>query len=319
LPTSVVSVGWGGRSRGDPTEKPTDSRASRRGVFFVAPARRVSRSFPRPHLALLRCRRRRWSDPGRNRTRGHQRQDRTTSRSALRHDRTRRRCQLRPARGIRPIRPRTRAGTTAQRPKQRWPKRDHGGEPVSQRCSEPGAHRKDLQAASPGPARGPTVVGLSHETTNQAIFMQTRVSRVAPLPQDMQRVPCGARRPRGRSAPANSTIRSVPWSTSPHTPEAEDRAVPGHWEGDLIIGHRSVRRPQPSWSAGPVRDAHHDRHKRPQSTSPIESLQRHPPRDQDTGTPHPIHDRDRRPGVLLCAALPEAATRTGTVSCANPC
>ncbi|MGO4600233.1 IS30 family transposase, partial [Terrabacter sp. 2RAF25] len=79
---------------------------------------------------------------------------------------------------------------------------------------------------------------ISHETIYQALYVQGRGSLRAELAREKvlrsgrtHRVPASklAARPRGKSWVGDATITARP-------AEATDRAVPGHWEGDLILG-----------------------------------------------------------------------------------
>jgi IS30 family transposase len=79
---------------------------------------------------------------------------------------------------------------------------------------------------------------VSHETIYQALFVQGKGSLRAEVDAALR---CGRarRRPRGnRSARAAARIPGLA-SISERPPGAADRAVPGHWEGDLIIGKDS--------------------------------------------------------------------------------
>jgi IS30 family transposase len=77
---------------------------------------------------------------------------------------------------------------------------------------------------------------VSHETIYLSLFVQSRGALRKELTRYL-RVRHSARRPGGKPArngqshiPAMVNIRERP-------AEAEDRAVPGHWEGDLLYGH----------------------------------------------------------------------------------
>jgi transposase, IS30 family len=79
---------------------------------------------------------------------------------------------------------------------------------------------------------------VSHETIYQALYVQGRGSLRAELAREQalrsgrtHRVPASklATRPPGKSWVGQATITARP-------AEAADRAVPGHWEGDLILG-----------------------------------------------------------------------------------
>ena len=79
---------------------------------------------------------------------------------------------------------------------------------------------------------------ISHETIYQALYVQGRGSLRAELAREKvlrsgrtSRVPASklAPRPRGKSWVGDATITARP-------AEAHDRAIPGHWEGDLVLG-----------------------------------------------------------------------------------
>jgi len=81
---------------------------------------------------------------------------------------------------------------------------------------------------------------VSHETIYQAIYLQARGNLRADL---ARQVALRSGRAERRPHPADgAAIRSNrPWvglNISQRPPEATDRAVPGHWEGDLLEGTR---------------------------------------------------------------------------------
>ncbi len=74
---------------------------------------------------------------------------------------------------------------------------------------------------------------VSHETIYQSLFVQGRGALRAELTRCL-RTGRARRRPAGRAKPSGELANMVLLSERPA--EVEDRAVPGHWEGDLIIG-----------------------------------------------------------------------------------
>ncbi|GAA3347923.1 IS30 family transposase [Amorphoplanes nipponensis] len=81
---------------------------------------------------------------------------------------------------------------------------------------------------------------VSHETIYQAIYLQARGNLRADLSRQVA-LRSGRATRRARPAVAGAIRSSRPWlglNISARPAEACDRAVPGHWEGDLLEGTR---------------------------------------------------------------------------------
>ena len=80
---------------------------------------------------------------------------------------------------------------------------------------------------------------LSHETIYLTLFIQARGGMKRELTQCL-RTRRANRRPAVKRAPSGKGRIVDPVMISERPAEVEDRAVPGHWEGDLIMGKRQT-------------------------------------------------------------------------------
>jgi transposase, IS30 family len=80
---------------------------------------------------------------------------------------------------------------------------------------------------------------VSHETIYLSLFVQSRGALRHELCAHLRRGR-RTRRPRGRPAPQGRGQLREMVMISERPAEAQDRAVPGHWEGDLLLGSRST-------------------------------------------------------------------------------
>ena len=74
---------------------------------------------------------------------------------------------------------------------------------------------------------------ISHETIYRSLFVQARGELRRQLSANL-RTGRSRRRQRGRADHRGRIVDMIAISQRP--PEVEDRAVPGHWEGDLLVG-----------------------------------------------------------------------------------
>jgi transposase, IS30 family len=77
---------------------------------------------------------------------------------------------------------------------------------------------------------------VSHETIYRSLFVQGRGALRRELARHL-RTGRTMRQPRGQRHPGGRIVDMVPIRERPA--EVEDRAVPGHWEGDLLIGYNN--------------------------------------------------------------------------------
>jgi len=75
---------------------------------------------------------------------------------------------------------------------------------------------------------------VSHETIYQALYVQPR-GELARLVKTALRTGRTARKPQGRKETGQGKLKGM-INISQRPAEAKDRAIPGHWEGDLILG-----------------------------------------------------------------------------------
>jgi IS30 family transposase len=75
---------------------------------------------------------------------------------------------------------------------------------------------------------------VSHETIYQALYVQPR-GELARLVKTALRTGRTARKPQGRKGNGQGKLKDM-INISERPAEADDRAIPGHWEGDLILG-----------------------------------------------------------------------------------
>ena len=75
---------------------------------------------------------------------------------------------------------------------------------------------------------------VSHETIYQALYVQTRGGLRKDLYRELS-TKRPRRKPQGGAKRQNSPYKEA-FKISQRPAEAQDRAVPGHWEGDLVMG-----------------------------------------------------------------------------------
>ena len=96
---------------------------------------------------------------------------------------------------------------------------------------------------------------VSHETIYLSLFVQSRGALRKELTRYLRRGHA-TRRPLGHSVMNGQGQLRGTINIRERPAEANDRAVPGHWEGDLIFGKKIERGRHPRRTQEPLRNAH---------------------------------------------------------------
>ncbi len=80
---------------------------------------------------------------------------------------------------------------------------------------------------------------MSHETIYLSLFVQGKGGLRRELAQSL-RTGRAYRRPKVKRAPSGKGKIVDPVMISERPADVDDRAVPGHWEGDLLMGRRQT-------------------------------------------------------------------------------
>jgi IS30 family transposase len=127
-------------------------------------------------------------------------------------------------------------GKTIKGPKVVWKGRRHGPRQARRWAIawSPEQISRRLELDFPGD----TTMRISHEAIYQALYIQGRGALKRELTACL-RTGRALRVPRARSSGRGKSFVSPSIMISERPAEAADRAVPGHWEGDLILGLNS--------------------------------------------------------------------------------
>jgi IS30 family transposase len=141
------------------------------------------------------------------------------------------RCGGRP--GYRPLRAERIAGRLARRPKQT----KLAGCPRLLAAVQAGLERRwspqQISARLRREYPDDELMRISHETIYRSLYVQARGELRRQLAANL-RSGRSSRRARGRVETRGRIVGMVPIAQRP--PDADDRRVPGHWEGDLLLG-----------------------------------------------------------------------------------
>ena len=162
------------------------------------------------------------------------------------------------------------------------------------------------------------VMRVSHETIYLSLFVQSRGALRREL-QRCLRTGRAMRYPRAKRLPQGRGQLRDTLHISQRPAEAADRAVPGHWEGDLVFGKRPsavgtlVERHSRYVLLFPLPDGFTAQQMRPALTAAVlrlpQQLRRSLTWDQgrEMAEHTAVHHRLRRPGLFLRPAQPLAA------------
>jgi transposase, IS30 family len=99
----------------------------------------------------------------------------------------------------------------------------------------PGLIAAMLGEEHPGAVRQTRMARVSHETIYRALYVQTRGGLRKDLAAQLA-TKRATRKPHGSSEGRGRALYREAFTISQRPAEVADRAVPGHWEGDLILG-----------------------------------------------------------------------------------